>query len=64
MSRRAQLPRWPLRIHLTRLCLCLFGWINPERHSEYKQLLQENRRLRRAIRERERSARRANRGQS
>ncbi len=26
MSRRTQLPRWPLRMHLWRLPLWLFGW--------------------------------------
>ena len=46
MSCRTQLPRWPLRMHLWRLPLWLFGWINPDSHREYKRLLQENRRLR------------------
>ncbi len=58
MSRRTQLPRWPLPMHLWRLPLWLFGWIDPESHREYKRLLQENRRLREAIRERDRSERR------
>ena len=59
MSRRQQLPRWPLRMHLTRLPLWLFGWLIPEQHREYKRLMKENRRLRRAIREQDRLERRA-----
>ena len=57
MSHREQLPRWPLRLHLQRLRLFLFGWMNPEHYREYKKLLQESRRLRRAIWDRDRSAR-------
>ena len=57
MSRRTQLPRWPLRMHLWRLPLWLFGWINPDSRREYKRLLQENRRLRKAIRARDRRER-------
>ncbi len=59
MSSREQLPRWPLRLHLERLRLFLFGWMNSEAHREYRKLVRENRRLRRAIREREQSARRS-----
>lgn len=54
---RHELPRWPLKMHAYRVLFWLFGWINPERHAEYKQLLRENKRLRRAIRDRERSER-------
>ena len=59
MSRSA-LPRWPLRMHVWRVMLRLFGWvINRERHEEYKELLRENKRLRKAIRDDERAERRA-----
>ena len=59
MSHHERLPRWPLRMHLHRLWLSLFGWMSPELHSEYKQLIRENRRLRSEIRERKRSAARS-----
>ena len=52
------LPRWPLRMHASRVLFWLLGWMNSERHEEYKHLLHENRRLRRAIRDHARSVRR------
>jgi len=35
--------------------MALFGWMNPQQHREYKRLSKENRALRRALRDPERS---------
>jgi hypothetical protein len=43
MSRREQLPRRPLRMHVGCLVLSLFGWLIPKQHREFKELLRENR---------------------
>ena len=39
------------RTLVSRLLVALFGWLNPDQHREYKRLRDENRRLRRALRE-------------
>ncbi len=36
---------------VSRLLIALFGRLNPDEHREYKRLREENRRLRRALRE-------------
>ena len=50
-----RLRRRPLRILLSQLFMALFGWMNPQQHREYKRLSKENRALRRALRDPERS---------
>lgn len=45
-----RLPRWPLSMYIGWMFYALFGWLIPEQHQEFKQLLQENRRLRRKVR--------------
>ncbi len=40
---------------LSQLFMAMFGWMNPQQHRDYKCLSKENRSLRRALRDAERS---------